>query len=149
MVDAFFVSKQLHQTMKHFYPRLLSVLLLALTAGQTARAYDCEVDGIYYNLNEEDKTASVTYYGYNLTISAHYSGNVVIPLSISYDSEEYAVTSIDDYAFVWCSGLTGVTIPNSVISIGDHAFQDCSGLTSVTIPNSVTTIEKYAFYQCI
>ncbi|MCB5984944.1 leucine-rich repeat domain-containing protein, partial [Flavobacterium psychrophilum] len=47
-----------------------------------------------------------------------------------------------------CSGLTSVTIPNSVTTIGDEAFADCSGLTSVTIPNSVTAIGEDAFYNC-
>ena len=55
---------------------------------------------------------------------------------------------ICDRAFADCSGLTSVTIPNSVTSIGTYAFYRCSGLTSVTIPNSVTSIGKYAFGNC-
>ena len=51
-------------------------------------------------------------------------------------------------AFARCSGLTSVTIPNSVTSIGDHAFGMCESLTSVTIPNSVTSIGLYAFFGC-
>ena len=47
-----------------------------------------------------------------------------------------------------CSGLTSITIPNSVTSIGDDAFLGCSGLTSITIPNSVTSIGNHAFESC-
>jgi len=65
--------------------------------------------------------------------------NLIIPNS---------VTSIGNYAFYNCSGLTSVTIPNSVTSIGRSAFENCSGLTSVTIPNSVTSIGYRAFCNC-
>ena len=58
------------------------------------------------------------------------------------------VTSIGNYAFYDCDGLTKVTIPDSVTSIGDYAFYDCYGLTSVTIGNSVTSIGDHAFYYC-
>ena len=59
-----------------------------------------------------------------------------------------SVTSIGQFVFLGCSGLTSVTIPNSVTSIEDCAFSGCSGLTSVTIPNSVTSIGQYAFSDC-
>ena len=65
--------------------------------------------------------------------------NTIIPNS---------VTSIGEYAFRGCDGLTSVTIGNSVMSIGRSAFYGCSNLTSVTIPNSVTSIGHSAFCDC-
>lgn len=59
-----------------------------------------------------------------------------------------SVTSIGEYAFAGCSGLTSVSIPNSVTSIGEHAFSDCHYLTSVIIGNSVKSIASYTFYNC-
>ncbi|MCQ2341879.1 MAG: leucine-rich repeat protein [Paludibacteraceae bacterium] len=67
------------------------------------------------------------------------TGTVIIPSS---------VTTIGEWAFYNCSGLTSVTIPSSVTTIGEGAFYNCSGLTSVTIPNSVTTIGDDAFSDC-
>ena len=58
------------------------------------------------------------------------------------------MTSIGGAAFQYCSGLTSVTIGNSVTSIGDYAFQACRGLTSIEIPNSVTSIGVGAFGGC-
>ncbi len=59
--------------------------------------------------------------------------------------DDGSVTSIGDYAFNGCSGLTSITIPGSVTSIGEYAFSGCSGLTSITIPGSVTSIGNDAF----
>ena len=58
------------------------------------------------------------------------------------------MTTIDDYAFEGCTGLTSVTIPNSVTTIGRSAFYNCSSLTNVIIGSSVTTIDDYAFNRC-
>ena len=57
-------------------------------------------------------------------------------------------TSIGERAFLGWSGLTNVTIPNSVTSIGSGAFQNCSSLTSIDIPNGVTNIGDSFFEDC-
>ena len=59
-----------------------------------------------------------------------------------------SVTSIDKYTFYGCTSLTSLTIPSSVTTIGDYAFNTCTGLTSITIPSSVTTIGQSAFQNC-
>ncbi len=128
---------------------ILTAFFALLSSSIPSLAYDCKVDGIYYDLNNEDKTASVTYMGlYSSNNKDAYVGNIIIPESTTYNGTTYSVTSIGKYAFQNCSGLTSVTIPNSVTSIGEYAFYNCSGLTSVTIPNSVTSIGYNAFADC-
>ena len=58
------------------------------------------------------------------------------------------VTSIGEYAFDACTGLTSVTIPEGITSIGGSAFYSCTGLTSITIPEGITTIDDHTFYNC-
>ena len=59
-----------------------------------------------------------------------------------------SLTSIGSYAFLDCTGLTGISIPSGVTSIGSGAFYGCTGLTSVSISSSVTSIGSFAFYRC-
>ncbi len=136
-----------------------------------------EINGIYYNLNQETKQAGVT--------SGRYTGNVVIPETVTSGSVTYSVTNIGAYAFYDCRGLTSITIPSSVTSIEKYAFELCLSLESViisdiaawcnisfvnglsnplyyahhlflkgvevkdlVIPNNVTTIGSSAFFNC-
>ena len=85
----------------------------------------------------------VTVTGGNLLYGAFYNCTGLTSVTIG-----NSVTSIGEYAFYGCTGLTSVTIPNSVTSIGDWAFYKCTGLTSVTIGSGVTSIGSYAFYGC-
>lgn len=117
------------------------IALLMNMVANVALAYDAEIDGIYYNLNATDKTATVTK-------GSGYSGDVVIPQIVNYNNQSYTVTSIGNSAFYCCSSLTSITVPNSVTVFGDWAFYCCSSLTSITIPNSVTSIGYQAFYGC-
>ena len=127
--------------MKHPYFKTI-LLCLCLFASINAFAETIVINGIYYNLDFNQKTAEVTY-GPN-----DYSFTIQIPETVTFKNSNYSVTSIGDSAFYNCFWLTSVTIPNSVTSIGESAFEDCPALTSVSIDNSVTRIGESAFEDC-
>ena len=137
-----------HQTITFMLTLLLSMVCTKSVAHDIAMA---NADGktIYYVWINNHTELVVSYSGtYAYMHPTRYLGNIVIPDSVTYSGKNYPVTSIGEYAFSGCSGLTSITIPNSVTSIGNYAFRGCSGLTSITIPNSVTSIGEYAFSGC-
>lgn len=104
-----------------------------------------EVNGIYYYINDDGKTATVTYrdQSYN-----SYSGSVDIPSQITHNGMTYTVSAIGEWAFNKCRSLTWVSIPGEVTSIGSHSFDNCTALPSISLPDKVTEIKDYAFYNC-
>ena len=58
------------------------------------------------------------------------------------------VTSIGNEAFNRCGSLTSFVIPNGVTSIGDSAFAGCRSLSNIAIPDSVTSIGTWTFCGC-
>ena len=90
------------------------------------------------------EAASVT----ELSKSNYFYSN---PIITSFDELQYFIglSSIGEYAFYYCTGLTSITLPNSLTAIGNYAFSHCNELTGdLVIPNSVTTIGNYAFNNC-
>ena len=152
--------------------RVIYIFIIIITSAN-AFAYDAEIDGLWYNLNNAKKTAEVTYKDYyNGVYNNNWKYlNVTIPETITYNNNTYTVTSIGDNAFNSCSILKSVYIPNAitsignsafegcwdlgnisipdgVISIGNAAFKNCNKFTTISIPNSVTTIGEYVCYGC-
>ena len=102
--------------------------------------YYVDENGVRYALKDGNATVARQ--------SESLSGDIVIPLSVSYKNNIYNVTIINSSAFSGCSSLTSITIPDSVTSIGSSAFYNCSSLTNITIPDSVTSIGSSAFHNC-
>lgn len=127
--------------MKQFYWNI-AMIVMALTICINAYSYDFEINGIYYGYNAEDQTAYVT------MGNEKYSGNVVIPESVTYKGRTMAVTAIGENAFRECVSLLSVCISKSIISIGDYSYANCTSLSSITIPNTVTEIGYSSFEGC-
>ena len=105
---------------KHF------LLLLAVVLPMMASAYDAVIGGIAYDFDQNERTATVTYW-------SNPPSTINIPATVTLNGEEYWVTGIAAQAFKGCTGITSVTIGSNVTSIGSEAFANCSGLSSVTL----------------
>ncbi len=119
----------------------LVLVLVMLVVSVAARAADFIVGGIAYEVrSDEDLTCAV------VSHPDQYSGDVVIPASVTYNDQTYAVVEIADNCFESNSEVTSVTIPNSVTSLGISCFSSC-GITSVSLPNSITGLPDECFYN--
>lgn len=130
------------------------LLVMLLPSGILARDFTYTHQGqtLKYTVIDEIAKTCMTKAGRNKPTPAKPGnkcmGKVIIPSKAMDGVNEYPITKIGEYGFYSCSGLTSVTIPNSVTSISESAFADCSGLTSVDIPNSVKLIGKSSFNGC-
>lgn len=130
---------------------LLSWLFVALMP-LVANAYDFEKDGIYYAFIYQSDNAVAVTLGMSFETrgslsgllgdafsgnSDKYSGEVVIPSTVTYNNTTYTVTSIANLAFAGCHKVTSIVVPESVTAIGKGAFWDCSALTSITLPEKL------------
>ena len=132
--------------MERSISRILLTLLMSLSVISVS-AYDIaavNADGvtIYYNKINNNTELAVT------SCTDKYTGDVVIPETVTYQDNTYSVTSIGNSAFRNCLNLTSVNIPNSVKSINTRAFEGCTGLTSLSIGSGLTSIGNNAFDGC-
>ena len=100
---------------------------------------------MYYNLDEEKRTAHVT------SSPNHYEGleTIVIPASVTYNEETYRVSSIGEGAFPECYDLLSVTLPDGLDSICGSAFFWCTELKSINLPSSLKQIKSNAYTGCL
>jgi hypothetical protein len=118
---------------------LFTTLLLSLGWG-AAWADAVEIDGIYYNLDANADTAEVT------ANPSKYSGQVVIPATVTNGEKTYTVTSIGEKAFYSNRDVTDVQLGSNIRVIRNQAFM-YTNITSINLPTSLREIQWYAFYN--
>ena len=125
--------------MKKIFSFYCCMLLSIAAWGDTTAT----VDGIKYILNGSN--ATVTYSTYpdvskpGSVSDNTYSGDIVIPSTITVDEKTYDVTSLGKYAFRYARNVTSLSLPEGLLSINKQALYK-TYLTELTIPNSVTTL---------
>ena len=107
------------------------------------------IDGVYYTIDSENGTASVTYqYFDDVRNYADLRRDLlVIPATITVDDKEYEVTTVADGAFANCKNIKILVLPEGLTRIGDSAFGG-SGITMITLPSTLTKIDAWAFAFC-
>ena len=126
--------------------------------GTIAEAYP-NVNGLYYELNEEQQTAALapdqskeqnaqaarsSVRGASLTGSGNDDGadmseynqtipSLVIPSQIFYEGKNYTVTSVLPEAFSSCSSLSALVFSTKTASVGDNAF-DGTSIKHIELP---------------
>lgn len=115
-----------------------------------ASAVKVRIDGIWYNLDVDKRTAEVTKSTapWEPSNGIDYVGDVDIPATMQYEGQTIDVVGIGEYAFSRCKTLTSVTFPNSLTYIGQYAFNECVSLNGVTIPEKLRKIGGAAFSHC-
>lgn len=126
-----------------------ALLLLGTLPALSVAAYDVEVDGVFYNLNYKESTATVTCkYIYNSSNAEAYVGDVVIPESIVVNDKIFDVASVDVRAFFSCINMRSILLPNSIKSISNNAFYGCTALKSIKLPKNLYVIDYSVFQEC-
>ena len=134
--------------MKKLKKLLAAFLLLCSTV---AGAHDFEVDGIFYRIPTNELYPTYVYVTYKgsdkFEYHEEYSGDIVIPSSVTYNNHTYNVKGIDGYSFYKCPDVTSVEIPSTVTSIGTYAFK-YTGIKEIVIPSGVSAIGSNPFSTC-
>lgn len=146
---------------------MVMTAVLSLCIGASAQTFLHE--GLVYKVSKaklEVQTADKT--PENGTAPGQYTGDIVIPESITYNSKTYAVSSIKTAfkgepitsivigegvdvprgAFTGCVELASITLPSTLTKISGNTFQNCSTLTTLTIPSGVVSIAAAALQGC-
>ena len=102
------------------------------------------INMVFTVLDEDAKTCQVGYLDGSWDKVAVDRETVKGPVTIPEKANNYTIVKVGKWALTGIYGMTSVTIPNTVTSIEDFAFRYCTGLTSFELPANVTYVGRYA-----
>lgn len=140
----------------------VALVMLRMMTGKTYAA-ETIIDGIYYELDEVNKTATVI----DVDNMFPFNEELSIPSTVKSSDKTYTVSKINGVKSLWFKKITiptsitsigdgafssqdieTFTVPEGVTSIGENAFEFCWDLNTVTILGNITSIEPGTFYDC-
>lgn len=114
------------------------LLLLATSWSYVAKA---GASGLDYSYGNGTATVIPPIY-----VNRPYSGDIVIPETITEGGKTYRVTKIANQAFA-NQAITSIVIGDNVESIGNEAFVNCRKLTHITMGAAVKKVGNSCFYN--
>lgn len=137
---------------KDFFKRVCCLALLWLsTLCLNVVHASTLIDGLYYDLDTSNRTATVTYETTGSNNYALLPADVVIPESVTYEGITYSVTKIGDEAFANCKMLESISVPSTVVQIGKEdrslAFSGCTSLKRIRFEDGTQKLVLGASYN--
>lgn len=125
--------------------KLFISLILASGIWALGLAQSLNFDNLYYLYSDTEGEVELTYPPVSAPL---YSGEVVVPETITADGNTLKVTAVGPYAFANCMELASVSLPSTIKTIERNAFENCTALETIVLPEGVTEIEEGTFYNC-
>lgn len=120
------------------------ITLLMLSFASVIKASDFKEGALYYTILSEDNAICRVD---KAPFDAPYSGDIVVPETVTHNGKTYAIISLDSSIFDGCN-ITSVRIDAKLTTLPDYTFRMCRNLSEIILPETLTTIGAYAFYNC-
>lgn len=88
------------------------------------------------------------YVNNDITSTLKYSGDITVPATIMHNGKNYKVTGVDEYAFFYCTKLTGITVEEGLKYWGDNQLVRSTNITKLLLPSTIENMEKIPYAYC-
>ena len=124
-----------------------------LAMATAVQAASITVDGINYTTNNKGEATVAKYTiikasGTTPADTLFYTGDIVIPETITYEGSSYTVVATAANSFLDCRDLSSLSLPATCVTIGRNSFKGCTSLRTSPIPETATSVGSGVFNGC-